>query len=119
MKVIKIGGGCLTDSETIGQVLKLVAQRGQGSIFVLSALNGVTDTLIDGMKGALVKEDNIPQLIGRLRDKHTMVARHLISNYKDYEEFAKDLDRSLRELERYYYGLNFTREITPRLKLRP
>jgi len=70
MKVIKIGGGCLTDSETIGHILKLVAQRGHGSIFVLSALNGITDTLIDGMKGALAKEDNIPPLISHLRDKH-------------------------------------------------
>ena len=116
MKVIKIGGGCLTDSETVGHVLKLVAQRGEGSIFVLSALNGVTDTLIDGMKEALAREDNIPHLIGRLRDKHTRVARHLISNYQDYEGFARELDKSLSELERYYYGLNFTREITARLK---
>ena len=116
MKVVKIGGGCLTDSETIGHILKVVAQRGQGSIFVLSALNGITDTLIEGMKGALAKEDNIPHLISHLRDKHLQVARHLISNYKDYEEFARDLDKSLRELERYYYGLNFTREITPRLR---
>jgi aspartate kinase len=116
MKVIKIGGGCLTDSETIGHILKLVALRGQGSIFVLSALNGVTDTLIDGMIEALAKEDNISHLISHLRDKHLQVARHLISNYKDYEEFARDLDKSLSELERYYYGLNFTREITPRLR---
>ena len=116
MKVIKIGGGCLTDSETIGHILKLVAQRGQGSIFVLSALNGVTDTLINGMSGALAQEDNIPHLICQLRDKHGAVARHLISNYQDYEEFARDLDKSLSELERYYYGLNFTREITARLR---
>jgi len=68
MKVIKIGGGCLTDSETIGHILKLVALRGQGSIFVLSALNGVTDTLIDGMIEALAKEDNITHLISHLRD---------------------------------------------------
>ena len=116
MKVIKIGGGCLTDRETIGHILKLVAQRGQGSIFVLSALNGITDTLIDGMRGALAEEDNIPHLIDQLRDKHTRVARHLISNYKDCEGFARDLEKSLSELERYYYGLNFTREITPRLR---
>jgi aspartate kinase len=116
MKVIKIGGGCLTDSDTIGHILKLVAQRGQGSILVFSALNTITDTLIEGMRRALAKEDNIPQLIGQLRDEHTGVARHLISNDKDYEGFARDLDKSLSELERYYYGLNFTREITPRLR---
>ena len=116
MKVIKIGGGCLTDSATIGHILNLIAHRGQGNVFVLSALNGITDTLIDGMPAALASEDNIPELISHLRDKHSQVARQLISNYKDFESFVTDLDKSLGELERFYYGLNFTREITPRLR---
>ena len=116
MKVIKIGGGCLTDSETAGHIMNLISARGEGNIFVLSALNGVTDSLIDGMTAALANENNIPDLISQLRDKHRSVARHLISNYRDFEEFAGGLDKSLSELERYYYGLNFTREITLRLR---
>jgi len=116
MKVIKIGGGCLKDSETIRHILNLIATRGHGHIFVLSALNGVTDTLIDSMSAVLVEEKNIPSIVSCLRSKHTLVARHLISNCDGLEEFSQDLDKSLSELERLYYGLNFTREITPRMR---
>jgi aspartate kinase len=116
MKVIKIGGGCLKDSETIGHILDLIGSQGYGHIFVLSALNGVTDILIDSMAAALAVEKNIPSIITRLRRKHMLVARHLIPNSDGLQEFSRDLDRSLSELERLYYGLNFTREITPRMR---
>jgi aspartate kinase len=116
MKVIKIGGGSLKDSETIEYIFDLIATRGQGNIFVLSAFNGVTDSLIDGMPAALANEHNIPDIIGDLKSRHTRVARQLISNCDAFEEFSRDLDKSLSELDRLYYGLNFTREITPRMR---
>lgn len=116
MKVIKIGGGCLKDSETIEHILNLITTRGHGNIFVLSALNGVTDTLIDGMSEALANEDSIPDIISHLRNKHTQVADRLFPNCEGLETFSRDLDKSLKELDRLYYGLNFTREITPRLR---
>ena len=116
MKVIKIGGGCLKDSETIEHILNLITTRGHGHIFVLSALNGVTDTLIDGMSEALANEDSIPDIISHLRNKHTLVAERLFPNCEGLEAFSRDLDKSLKELDRLYYGLNFTREITPRLR---
>ena len=116
MKVIKIGGGSLKDRETIEHIFDLIATRGQGNIFVLSALNGVTDALIDGMSAALADENTIAEIIGDLRSKHTLVARQLISNCDGLEVFSRDLDKSLSELDRLYYGLNFTREITPRMR---
>jgi aspartate kinase len=39
----------------------------------------------------------------------------LIANCQEFEQFENDFDRSLRKLERLYYGLNFTREMTPRM----
>ncbi len=116
MKVIKIGGGSLKDSETIAHILNLITTRGQGNIFVLSALNGVTDALIDGMSAALADESHIAEIISDMKTKHTLVARHLISNCNGLEEFSRVLDASLSELDRLYYGLNFTREITPRMR---
>ena len=116
MKVIKIGGGCLKDTETIEHIINLITTRGHGNIFVLSALNGVTDTLIDGMSEALANEDSIPNIISHLRNKHTLVARRLFPNCEGLKEFGRDLEKSLSELDRLYYGLNFTREITPRMR---
>jgi aspartokinase len=65
MNVIKIGGGCLKGKKNIGHILELIAKRGQGHIFVVSALNGVTDDLIEGMSEALKDEGNIPGIISR------------------------------------------------------
>lgn len=116
MKVIKIGGGCFKGKKQIAQILDLVADRGKGNIFVVSALYGITDMLIEGMAGALEEEDNIPALISRLRNKHALVARHVIPKGPLLTDFTRDLSRNLSALERLYYGLHFTRESTPRMR---
>lgn len=115
MKVIKVGGGCLKGEATIGQILDLMAAHGPGNIFVVSALNGVTDFLIAGMKEALTQEELVPQIIDKLRELHLGAARYVIGECREYENFCQDFEKSLKKLERLYYGLNFTREITPRL----
>lgn len=116
MKVIKIGGGCLKGKKNIGQILELVAERGRGHIFVVSALNGVTDFLIGSMSAALEDEGNIPAIIRRLNTKHMLIACHLMPKCNLQKKFRQDLNKSLSKLERLYYGLSFTREITPRIR---
>jgi aspartate kinase len=116
MKVIKVGGGCLHGVKNIQEILNLIAQRGEGHIFVVSALNGVTDLLIESMQLALAKEENIPQIMSRLRSRHMLVARQVISSAQALNHYHKNLSESLSKLERLYYGLNFTKEITPRMQ---
>ena len=65
MKVIKIGGGCLRDGRAAGKIIELIAGRGQGDIFVLSAFYGVTDVLIAGIDGALENEFLIEDITER------------------------------------------------------
>lgn len=116
MKVVKIGGGCLKGKKVISSILDLVAERGKGDIFVVSALGGVTDMLIDGMADALDDEESIPKLITRLRNKHMLVARHIFEKPDVLRDFNRSLNKFLLRLERYYYGLNFTGEITPKME---
>ncbi|MCP4689631.1 MAG: aspartate kinase, partial [Desulfobacterales bacterium] len=115
MKVIKIGGGCLNGKKTISRIVDLIAERGKGQIFVVSALYGVTDVLIDSMASAIEDEDNIPKIISKLKAKHVNIARHMITGRDVMRNFQKDLNKTLGKLERLYYGLNFTRELTPRM----
>jgi aspartate kinase len=65
---------------------------------------------------ALADEENIPAIISRLKSKHILVANHLIACRDKQQEYARDLAKSLSRLERLYYGLNFTREISPRMR---
>ena len=114
MKVIKIGGGCLHGKETIARILDLVATHARGQIVVVSALNGITDTLIGGMKTALEDEAAVPGLISHIKARHMLVARHLIKEREALRLYRRDLGQRMGDLERRYYGLCFTREITPR-----
>jgi aspartate kinase len=115
VKVIKIGGGCLSNKETIAAILDLLAQRGRGNIVVVSALGGVTDLLLDGMRRALADEEAIGELMSRLKNRHMLVAGHVIPGDKQRRAFSLELGKMLGKLERLYYGLHFTREITPRM----
>ncbi|MEJ2657554.1 MAG: aspartate kinase [Desulfobacterales bacterium] len=116
MKVIKIGGGCLKGKKNIEKIVELIADRGQGHIFVVSALNGITDFLLDRMSAALESDENIPQIIGYLNNKHMLIARYLMHKGDTQKTFKRDLSKSLSQLERLYYGLSFTRESTPRIR---
>ncbi len=116
MKIIKVGGGCLKGPKTIARIVALMADRGRGHVFVVSALNGVTDLLIESMPAALMDEAAIPGLIERLKHRHQQVARRIVPDKPALKVYYRDLTTSLNRLERLFYGLNFTREITPRLK---
>lgn len=115
MKVIKIGGGCLKGPRNITRILDLIEERGHGNIVVVSALNGVTDFLIHGTWEALGNEERIAEIISRLKRKHMTVARSVIHREEALRRFGREMDRRLRELERFYYGVSFTREISPRM----
>jgi len=115
MKVIKIGGGCLNGIQNIQRIIALVAKRCQGDCLVVSALNGVTDQLIAGMDRALASEEAIPEIIETLKKIHFEIAAALLPTGTCFDSFSKGLTVSMKDLERLFYGLNFTREITTRM----
>ena len=115
MKVIKIGGGSLKGKRNIQEILDLISDRGRGNIIVVSALSGITDMLIEGMSEALKDDASIPSIISLFRNKHVLVARHIMPAGKHYQRYTRDLNDHLGQLERLYYGLNFTKEITPKM----
>jgi len=116
MKVIKIGGGCLKDGPSARKIIELIAMRGKGDIFVLSAFYGVTDILINGIEKALQNEDTIPSLMTRLKTRHNTIIKVLIDNSNKRKQLSKELSIIFQKLERCLYGVSFTREATPRMK---
>ena len=115
MKVIKIGGGSLKGKKNIEAILDLVAERARGHVVVVSALGGITDMLIEGMSRALDDDTPVPSIIALVKNKHILVARHIVPSGKPYQKYTRDLNDHLEQLERLYYGLNFTKEITPKM----
>ncbi|MBF0210186.1 MAG: aspartate kinase [Desulfamplus sp.] len=115
MKTVKIGGGCLKGREVISSIVDLIVQRGRGNVFVLSALYGITDKLLTGIDKALKDEDSIPAMVNRLKDEHHNLLNELILKESDRKSVKDELDPLFIKIERYYFGINFTRELTPRM----
>ena len=116
MKVIKIGGGCLKGEAVVSSIVDLIAQRGRGDIFVLSALSGMTDKLVNGIQLALEDEEHIPSIINEILQEHLLMAEVLITDRSHFIQLKQELDGHFLTLERYLYGINFTREVTPRMQ---
>ncbi len=116
MKVIKIGGGCLKDGPSANIILDLAATRGKGNIFVVSAFYGVTNALISGIEAALASEDSIEAVIQDLRSRHHTIIDCLVDSAEAKEQVLQTLEDLLGKLERYYFGISFTREATPRMR---
>lgn len=116
MNVIKIGGGCLKDETTITHALDMIAAHGAGNLFVISAFCGVTDLLLHSLHDALEFEDRIPALVGQIREAHLRIARAIFAESAEFQHYQEEFDDSLHKLERLYYGLNFTKELSPRTR---
>ena len=115
MKVIKIGGGCLKNGSAARAITDLILDRGKGDIFVLSAFYGVTDILLQGIDRALEDETLIPSVMEQLRALHQGVIRELVEE-SSREPLGQALNDIYAKLERYYFGISFTREATNRMR---
>ena len=116
MKVVKIGGGCLKDSRAAQDILELIVSRGKGDIFVVSAFYGVTNMLIQGVETVLKDEDLVGEVMTSLKDHHRSLVDDLVADTGLREDLWTELSPVFRRLERYYYGIGFTREATPRMQ---
>ena len=116
MKVVKIGGGCLKGAVVVRSIVDLIAKRGRGDVFVLSALSGVTDRLISGIETALKDESLIGSVVDGILEEHLNLARHLMKSDADCKALEQDLAPHFLKIERYFFGINFTREATPRMR---
>ena len=116
MKVIKIGGGCLRGQAVVARIVALIAERGRGNVFVLSALSGITDRLSLGIETALMDEEAIPAVMEAIRREHLVLAQTLMPGKTAFNALVQELESHFIKLERYFFGINFTREATPRMQ---
>lgn len=119
MKVVmKFGGTSVRDGIRIKHVAEIIRkyyQEGKKLVVVVSALSGVTDSLIDATD--IAERGNrrlIPSFIRKLSKTHGEAAKVAIKDKSVLSRTIGDLDRSLSELERALTGISYLRELTPR-----
>lgn len=113
MNVLKFGGSSLRDGDDVEHVARLVADRDEDVVVVVSALNGVTDEILDLLPRARDDEDPIGPAIETLRERHL---RALQAAAGRDERARERLDEAFETLERVLYGIAYTEQLTPKTR---
>ncbi len=117
MKVLKFGGTSVANAERIGRVKDIVTdtlQHSQRLVVVVSALGGLTDTLIETAKMAEAGNEAFREKADDIYYRHRQVAEALFASHEigKVRTFLKD---QKQELENLLHGIYLIKELSPRV----
>lgn len=115
MKILKFGGSSLADGPRIGAVTAItaVAAAGDRVAIVLSAMQGVTDLLINAARKAETGSEQGRMILEQIRQRHLAAVRHLFAA-PDQAAVIAPLSIMLNDLEEILHGIELIRECSPR-----
>ncbi|NTW50233.1 MAG: aspartate kinase [Chlorobiales bacterium] len=115
MKVFKFGGSSVANAERIRKVVEIVhdAIRDSKVVVVVSALGGVTDTLIHAGEQATRGDASYRVTLAHLEERHLQTARDLLTP-ELYQEALLHLKKQFAELEDVLHGVFLLHERTPK-----
>jgi aspartate kinase len=117
--VMKFGGVSVADGKRlrhVGEMAKQFRDEGNEVVIITSALQGVTDQLLECARKA-AKEGNtadVEDFIKRLTERHSQTAADAIKDPKILKEVQEVTADKLNDLEKAYVGICYLGEITPR-----
>jgi aspartate kinase len=116
--VMKFGGTSVGSVVAIDQATDIIldcAKEWDRVVVVVSAMNGVTDMLINSAKQAVTEEEKVFRaIITELRTKHHGTIKRLLPDSTDRTELLSTVDRILDELGAFCHSIHILGEITPR-----
>ncbi|NLI73544.1 MAG: aspartate kinase [Euryarchaeota archaeon] len=115
MKVLKFGGSSLKDGISMKRVGSIISSDDDEIIIVISAIYGVTDSLIEFMSMPRQEQD-VQWFIRNLRDRHVRMLADVASSMFVKQRAVNLLNEKLIRLERILYGIIYLEELTPRTK---
>jgi len=104
--VVKFGGSNLKRKEDTAALIKVLELYGQPVVIVVSALYGVTDTLVKAMKAVTGNEETIAEYIAELIGIHQQVVDLYIHTESHRIEVLQALTRRVEELEKFLRGIH-------------
>jgi aspartate kinase len=115
MKVLKFGGSSLKDGASMMSVGGIIASDSEEKVIVVSAIQGITDSLLDFMS-KVRREEEVQQFIRTLRDRHLKLLTEVAGSMDVKQTAVSQLTAQLVRLERILYGIIYLEELTPRTK---
>lgn len=115
--VSKFGGTSVADAERIKNVCSIIdATRKEARlIIVVSALGGMTDSLLEAIRGAVTRSKEPSEAVQELVDRYERAAHHLLPA-NDRSELFAIVNHYWAELGELLDGIFLLRECTPRTR---
>ncbi|OFW00852.1 MAG: hypothetical protein A3I61_12615 [Acidobacteria bacterium RIFCSPLOWO2_02_FULL_68_18] len=118
MVVQKFGGTSVADPDAVRRLIEIAragrARDGRGPVVVVSALAGVTDTLLTiAAEAGAARADQALGQVGRLRERHRSMARALAGDGA-LAALTSEIDARFDELTAVVRALAVLREVSPR-----
>src|SRR3989442_8655991 len=111
-KVAKFGGNCVSTVDMYTRIANLVHEDLTRKFVVVSAISGVTDSLVTILAQPR-EEKGIDPYVAELRRSHLGL---LPKSREGSGESSAAIDALVTKLERLLYGVAYTEEITPRTR---
>nr|WP_314495040.1 bifunctional aspartate kinase/homoserine dehydrogenase I [uncultured Chryseobacterium sp.] len=117
MKVLKFGGTSVSHSENILKVENIIKKESSDSkiIVVVSALHGVTDTLIKAAEYASLHNENYCNLIKNTEQKHLQLVKELFP-VQEQSAWLSFVKKHFNDIEDLCNGIFVLGEFTERIK---
>lgn len=116
MKILKFGGTSVGDAKSIRNILDIISSYREKNVpvaVVVSAMSGVTNTLIETGKKASVNDESFRDSIKSIEEKHYTAIRELIDARRQSHVFAK-VKYMFNELDDLLNGIFLLRELSLR-----
>lgn len=112
--VMKFGGSVLSTATDLKKVAAIIkARKPEQKAIIVSALKGVTDSLIAASNFALLKEHSVKEYCEELKRLHLAVLEGITNT--TIKTNAKDLiEQKTLLVEKALLGINYTQEVTPK-----
>src|SRR4030042_2514265 len=115
MKVLKFGGTSIGTAENILRIKKIIESQKEQVIIVISALNGVTDQLIELCTHAAAKDKNFFRVYNEIEIKHLEAIKVLFEEPL-LTEVQSRINSYLKELSNIINGIYLLNDITPKIQ---
>ncbi|MHA1751369.1 MAG: aspartate kinase [Candidatus Helarchaeota archaeon] len=104
--IMKFGGSCLKDAGSFKKTLSAIKKfKNDKLVLVCSALNGVTNYLLETSLEIENRTYKPEERLAFLRNRHIELAKNVISNKKFLEQCIKFIENSLERLQNTLYGV--------------
>src|SRR6056297_22322 len=101
MKVVKFGGSNLKKREDISKLVKVIKGYNKPLIIVISALYGMTDTIISTIENVHKDFHSIDQLQQTLLKAHKAILSDYLNETNDIQKTFSELEKRVEEMKRF------------------